>query len=43
MTTTELLSNAGACLTLTLGIVAVLSPQSTQEFISIRAFGKEGI
>ena len=37
------LSNIGVWLTLTLGLVAIISPQRIQAFVSITAIGKEGV
>jgi hypothetical protein len=38
-----IISNIGVTLTLVLGLIAILSPQRIQVFVSISAIGKEGV
>jgi hypothetical protein len=37
------LSNIGVLITLALGLMAIFFPEKIQTFVSIRAFGKEGV
>lgn len=41
--TLMILSNIGATLTLSLGLMAIISPKHTQDFVSIKAIGMEGV